>query len=151
MQRLIICLVLILAASAAFAQGVPAPSTPRPMVNSAGDLLDAAHPMPVTGSLGMATSAMLLDTPLATPTITPMICWATPQVLTGPASRAYLLVQNQAATESCYMMTGTTATPGLGIEIQAGDSVLRPWGTSVKCAVVSTDSINIVVEHGVMP
>ena len=70
---------------------------------------------------------------------------------TGPASRAYLLVQNQAATESCYMMTGTTATPGLGIEIQAGDSVLRPWGTSVKCAVVSTDSINIVVEHGVMP
>ena len=151
MKRLIICSVLILAASAAFAQGVPAPSTPRLMIDSTGTLVSGSNPLPVTGAINAATGAMSLDTPLATPTITDMICWSTPQVITGPASRACVIFQNKAATESFFVQAGTTATPGLGIEVQAGDSVLRPWGSQVKCAVVSTDSLNIVIDHEVMP
>ena len=96
-------------------------------------------------------SMQTYDIPLATSTVTNILCVSTPSVITPVASRAYVLFQNQAATESAYMYPGLQATPGLGIEIQAGDSVLRPWGSSVKCSVTSTDSLNLVVEQGVMP
>ncbi len=92
-----------------------------------------------------------MDVPLATPTITNVICQATPGIITAPASRAYLIIQNHHATESAYVTVGTTATPGLGIEVQAGDSILRPWGANVTVAYASTDSLSLTIEQGVLP
>jgi hypothetical protein len=117
-MRRIFTLLFVLVCSAAFAQGVPAPQTPRPMVDSAGSLLSDTSPMPVKLMSGLATAGVGVQIdanagPLnvSTPTIP--------------------LPANVATTISSYLPTGTH-----GVYISAyGADVLMGYSSDLSSSV----------------
>jgi hypothetical protein len=124
-------MLLVLVCGACLAAGVPAPSTPRPMVNSSGDLLDSAHPMPVT-----VTAAPAMDTgstSIVTPTSTP----AQVTMLSGAKYIAF----DATGTFECYIGSTTvtaSTTPIYNIAFPTGDAaviMLGQSGTATKVTI----------------
>lgn len=87
---------------------------------------------------------------LATPTITTVNAAATAFV-TNTANRAYIIIQNQGATETVYVYPGATATPGQGIAVYAGGSILRAWDSDVQVSYAATTTTQIVIDQEVRP
>lgn len=63
MNRLILAFLFLTLTVSVFAQGVPAPSTPRLMVDSTGTLVSSSNPLPVTLSGTSATTTMFISLP----------------------------------------------------------------------------------------
>lgn len=99
---------------------------------------------------GSSTIGLFWDAPLATPTVADFNSTSAPTVISPVAKQAGIILQNKAATESCYFEVGTVATPGYGTEIFAGGSIYRPYG-DVTIAVVSTGTVPVHREQGVRP
>lgn len=169
MKRLL-TLALMLVSCSVFAMGVPSPATPRLQVDANGTEVSAANPLPViatgttitsttiaTDSTGIAlavasaalSTAVTLSTDtaiLGVATCSEVIVTGTSQLLASMASRLFISIQNKAATESCYINPGgTTATPGMGFEIKAGDTFERDDGPLIPYPIVCTTTASIAV------
>lgn len=99
---------------------------------------------------GSETIGLFWDAPLATPTITTTNA-ATTATVTNAAKRAYIIIQNQGATETVYVYTGATATPGESIAVYAGGSITRPWGSDVQVSYAASTTTQIVIDQEVRP
>lgn len=58
MKKLLAILALVALCSSLFAQGIPAPATPRLMVDANGTLLSATNPLPITGTVTAAATTL---------------------------------------------------------------------------------------------
>lgn len=99
---------------------------------------------------GSETIGLFWDAPLATPTITTVNA-ATTATVTNAAKRAYIIIQNQGATETVYVYPGATATPGESIAVYAGSSITRPWGSDVQVSYAASTTTQIVIDQEVRP
>lgn len=99
---------------------------------------------------GSETIGLFWDSPLATPTITTVESGTT-ATITNAAKRAYIIIQNQGATETVYVYAGATATPGESIAVYAGGSITRPWGSDVQVSYAASTTTQIVIDQEVRP
>jgi len=106
---------------------------------------DATQTSEVLAAIGSNTVG------LATPTITNVDSTATSATVSNIANRLFLVVQNNAATESAFVDVGLVATPGFGIEIFAGSSILRPWSSDVAVSYASTGTVPLTIDQEVQP
>lgn len=146
-MKKILILLLFMGAVIGYAQGVPSPATPRPMVDSAGNLLSTTHPMPVTGSLtadiGSATINAVPSYSQASQvnvTLTPN----TPYVVPAPSYREYFRVANNDGSGEFYVGIGTTT-----VALSTGEKRFSSYGAqltdSVPVSIISSEAISLAV------
>ena len=154
-MKLVLLLALIFVAASAFASGVPSPATPRPMVDSAGNLLGADNPLPVVGtitsSLGGSDEIIGSTTSLVAANgfseTTNIIC-STTRLIASLPNRVEIILTNHHATETCYTAPGAqTATPGMGVPIFPRSSISRLDGPGVPYPVAATTTVLLGVEQ----
>ena len=154
MQRFV-SIILVLICSSAFASGVPSPATPRPMVDSAGNLLSTDNPLPVVGTitprLGASGETIGSTTSLVAAngfSQTINISCSTTRFIPSLPNRVEIILFNHHATETCYTAPGAqTATPGMGIPIFPRSSISRLDGPEVPYPVAATTTVLLGVEQ----
>lgn len=130
MNRLLTLALVVLIAGAAYAQGVPSPSNPRPMIDSAGTLVDAAHPMPVTVTADPAMDSGSTTTTKPT---------ATPSQVTMLAGVKYIAF-DATGTFECYIGSTTvtaSTTPIYNISFPTGDAAVVMLGQTATPTTVT--------------
>lgn len=144
-MRKLLPILFVLICSSALAQGVPAPATPRLMVDSTGNLVGAANPLPTTSTIGSVTvtipSNVAVTASSTNYTLTANLPWA----ITAAAARMILTIQNNGAETVWCLPGSTTATLSSGLPIPAGTSRSMCYSPAVPFAVIASAAQSICV------
>lgn len=100
-----------------------------------------------TEALAIQAAVASVAIPISTPTTTSAESTAIAAALTAATDRIWLSVQNQSGTEEVTIGHANTITPGNGLTIFPGSSILRPWDSTVPVYFVSTTSASIYIEE----
>lgn len=144
-MRKLLCILFVLICSAAVAQGVPSPATPRPMIDSAGTLVDDTHPMPTKSSISSITVTVPANVAESASTTSYLLVANTPWSITSVADRLTLTIYN-AGSETVWCLPGsTTAAVSGGLPIPAGTSRSMTYGDAVPFSVIASAAQAVVV------
>jgi hypothetical protein len=92
-----------------------------------------------------------IELPNGIPTITDGTADTVPVAVAPIANRAYVCIQNHAATESVWIYPAALATPGMGLQVYAGSQITRAWGSGVTFSYVASTPCFITIDEEVLP
>lgn len=149
-SKFLLTLACILLCTAAYAQGVPSPSTPRLMVHPDGTLLSPSNPLPVDaavtiGSITMDTNIVPI-TEWETQTLT-LVANTAQDLVTGiTGNRRFVALKSHKPDKEFWLAFNASATLEAGMFVVDSVYIEVPKATIVS--VIASEAFKISVTEG---